>query len=80
MKRLYLDKVDSTNKWAKLHISELDDKTIVYTYNQPAGRGRLDRNWNNIGPDNIYASMVLKPSDKMKEIYNFVILVQLNKK
>ena len=70
MKRVYLDTIDSTNKWAKEHISDLEDKTVVYTYNQTAGRGRLDRKWNNIGTDNIYASIILKPSSTMKGVYS----------
>lgn len=70
MKSLYLETVDSTNKWAKEHISALEDITIVYTFNQTAGRGRLNRTWNNTGADNIYASLVLKPSGKMKEVYS----------
>jgi BirA family biotin operon repressor/biotin-[acetyl-CoA-carboxylase] ligase len=70
MRRVYLDTVDSTNKWAKEHISELEDKTVVYTYNQTAGRGRLNRTWNNIGTDNIYASVILKPSNRMEEVYS----------
>ena len=70
MERVYLEKVDSTNKWAKEHIAELKDKTVVYTFNQTAGRGRLNRSWNNTGSDNIYASIVLKPSDEMKEVYS----------
>ena len=69
MRRVYLETVDSTNKWAKEHISELEDKTVIYTYNQTSGRGRLNRTWINTGADNIYASIVLKPSDKMAETY-----------
>ncbi len=70
MKSLYLDIVDSTNKWAKEHILEIEDKTLVYTFNQTDGRGRLKRKWLNTGTDNIYASFVLKPSAAMKEVYS----------
>ncbi len=70
MNYLYLERVDSTNKWAKSHIKEIEDKTIVYTFNQTAGRGRLNRKWTNIGNDNIYASIVLKPSGKMEDVYS----------
>lgn len=70
MEKIYLERVDSTNKWAKAHIKELKDKTLVYTYNQTAGRGRLNRTWNNTGSDNIYASIVLKPSEIMKDVYS----------
>lgn len=70
MKLFYLEEIDSTNKWAKEHISELEDKTVVYTSIQTAGRGRLQRKWNFTGSDNIYASIVLKPSREMKEVYS----------
>ena len=66
----FLEEIDSTNKYAKEHIQELSDKTVVYTFNQTNGRGRLDRKWSNLGEDNIYASLVLKPSDEMKEVYS----------
>ncbi len=70
MKKLYLDKIDSTNKYCKDNIYNIDDMTFVYTYNQTNGRGRLERKWTYMGKDNIYASIVLKPSKKMKEIYS----------
>ena len=70
MELLFLDTVDSTNKYAKEHLSELKDKTIVYAGNQTAGRGRLERKWNSNSGDNIYASIVLKPSKELKEIYS----------
>ena len=66
----YLEEIDSTNKYAKEHIKELSDKTVVYTYNQTNGRGRLNRKWSNLGEDNIYASIVLKPSGQMQEVYS----------
>ena len=65
----YIEQVDSTNKYTKEHIGDISDKTIVYTFNQTAGRGRLCRRWDYVGEDNIYASIVLKPSDKMKDVY-----------
>lgn len=70
MELLFLDKVDSTNKYAKEHISELDDMKLVYTDNQTNGRGRLERKWNFTGGQNIYASIVLKPSKEFKEVYS----------
>ena len=59
MEYFFLEEIDSTNKYAKEHIKELSDKTVVYTYNQTNGRGRLNRKWSNLGEDNIYASIVL---------------------
>ena len=77
---LYLEEVDSTNKYAKERIKEITDKTVIYTYNQTSGRGRMERKWTYIGKDNIYASIVLKPSDKkMSEVYsNLTQLLCLN--
>ena len=70
MEYLYLEEVDSTNKYAKEEINNINDMTVVYTYKQTAGRGRLQRNWTYAGEDNIYATIVLKPSNQMKEVYS----------
>ena len=70
MKYLYLTEVDSTNKYAKEHLESLSDMTVVYTSKQTAGRGRLRRDWHYMGEDNIYASIVLKPSKKMRSVYS----------
>ena len=70
MKFLYLEEIDSTNKYSKENLESITDGTVVYTYNQTAGRGRLNRKWLYMGSDNIYASIVLKPSDKMKPVYS----------
>ena len=69
MELLYLEKVDSTNKYAKEHISEISDATVVYAGMQTDGRGRMERCWNYVGGENIYASIVLKPSKEIKGIY-----------
>ncbi len=70
MDYLYLEEIDSTNKYAKERISDIKDKTVVYTFKQTAGRGRLQRKWSYLGEDNIYASIVLKPSRDYKEVYS----------
>lgn len=70
MNLFYLEEIDSTNKYAKEHIQDFSDKTVVYTYNQTNGRGRLERKWSYLGEDNIYASIILKPSEEMKEVYS----------
>ena len=70
MNFLYLEEIDSTNKFAKENIANLEDLTVVYTSKQTAGRGRLQRSWEYLGDDNIYASIVLKPSYELKEVYS----------
>ena len=70
MDYLYLEEIDSTNKYAKSNINDISGMTVIYTYRQTSGRGRLQRQWNYTGEDNIYASIVLKPSFEMKEVYS----------
>ena len=70
MNLIFLEEIDSTNKYAKENIDQILDGTIVYTDNQTAGRGRLNRKWVYTGKNNIYASMVLKPSDTMQDVYS----------
>lgn len=70
MNLLYLEEIDSTNKYAKENITSISDGTIVYTQNQTDGRGRLNRKWSYLGKDNIYASIVLKPSDTILPVYS----------
>jgi len=67
---LYLEEIDSTNKYAKEHIEELDDRTVVFAGRQLCGRGRLDRKWQDNGRGNIYATFVLKPSKTMQTVYS----------
>lgn len=62
-------KIDSTNKYAKENIENLADKTIISTDVQTNGYGRFERNWVDLGTENIYMTFVLKPSDDLKEVY-----------
>ena len=66
---LYLEEIDSTNKYAKEHLLEIEDKTVIYAGFQTAGRGRLQRKWSSNSGENLYASIVLKPSKDLKEVY-----------
>lgn len=70
MEFINLETVDSTNLYAKKHIETLKDRTIILTKEQTAGRGRLNRSWVDLGKNNIFMSIVLKPSDTYKEVYS----------
>lgn len=63
MKKLFFEKITSTNDYAKEHFSELEDKTIICADNQTNGHGRLGRKWVSTNDNglNLYASLVLKP-------------------
>lgn len=69
MHMLYLEQTGSTNEYASSRLKELSDRTVVYTYCQTAGRGRLDRSWVNLGSGNVFASIVLKPNGHGSESY-----------
>ena len=55
--------IDSTNTYAKKNIETLTDKTIISAAAQTNGYGRFDRSWVNVGEENIYMTIVLKPKD-----------------
>jgi len=74
LREINLESVNSTNRWAKEHISELNDGTVVSAKTQTAGRGRLNRNWVNLGEGNLFLSFVLKPD--MKYSKNFPNITQ----
>jgi BirA family biotin operon repressor/biotin-[acetyl-CoA-carboxylase] ligase len=70
MKVIKLEKVDSTNNYAKSNIDNFADKTVIYALSQTSGRGRLTRSWVDLGDGNLFMSIVLKPSDNYKDIYS----------
>lgn len=69
MEIIELDEVDSTNNYAKKHIHEFADSTIIIANRQTSGRGRLNRKWIDLGDDNLFMSIILKPSETFNENY-----------
>jgi len=57
-----LETVDSTNRYALSHFDELRDGTVITALQQKNGRGRFQKSWISRQPDNIYATIVLKPT------------------
>lgn len=74
MKKIHLEEVNSTNTYAKENIEKFDDKTIIYTDRQTAGRGRFTRKWVDLGSRNLYMTIILHPGEKFNE--NFSNLTQ----
>ena len=70
MEILRLEETESTNSYAKEHISAMADKTVVNALRQTCGRGRLNRKWVDLGENNLFFSIVLKPSDVFKSVYS----------
>jgi len=67
---LFLKSVNSTNRYAKEHIEDFADKTVIVTSNQTEGKGRLNRKWSDVGCENIYATIILKPKCPYKDVYS----------
>ena len=70
MNNIFLEEIDSTNRYAKSNIEKLKDRTIVQAARQTAGRGRLQRCWIDLGDDNLFLTFVLKPSQTFLEVYS----------
>ena len=69
VKVIQLEEVDSTTSYGKKHIDEFEDKTAIITKKQTSGRGRLNRSWVDLGEENLFLSIILKPSETFNEIY-----------
>lgn len=70
MKMIFFETIDSTNTYAKSNIDDLEDKSVIYTNFQTRGKGRFDRTWINLGSENIYMTIILKPSKKFEQNYS----------
>lgn len=70
MEIIELESVDSTNNYAKNSIDLFEDKTVITAKSQTSGRGRLNRKWVDLGTDNIFMSIILKPSQDFKNVYS----------
>lgn len=64
MKTIYLDKVNSTNTYAKENFAKLEDRTVIVAKKQFSGHGRYSRKWVDLGENNLFMTIVLKPSVK----------------
>lgn len=69
LREIFLENIDSTNRWAKNNIENLADKTVVFAESQTQGRGRLQRTWVDLGKGNLFLSLILKPGENFDERY-----------
>ena len=73
----YLERIDSTNNYAKEFIEELDDFECVFTLNQFRGRGRTGHEWVSEPFKNIAFSLVIKDDEIIKKFNLISILASL---
>lgn len=69
MNIIRLETIPSTNLYAKSNLSTLPDKSVIIADRQTMGRGRLNREWIDLGNDNLFMTVVLKPSNKYMDCY-----------
>jgi len=70
MNIIHFETIDSTNTYAKINMETLADRTVISASMQTQGRGRFTRTWVNLGVENIYMTIVLKPSEEFSEVYS----------
>ena len=57
---IWLDKVDSTNEYARKHIESLDNLSVVVAEEQFSGKGQRENQWHSEPGRNLTFSIVLK--------------------
>lgn len=57
------DSIDSTNTYAKTHLSSIPHGSVFLAHEQVQGKGRLGRTWSSPAGKSMSISLVLKPSE-----------------
>ncbi len=57
---MWLEEVDSTNKYARRHIDDLDNLSVVSALSQTEGKGQGDHAWHSNAGENLLFTIVLK--------------------
>lgn len=65
---IYFEELESTQKYIKQRVNELENGAIVITDNQTNGVGTHDRKWYSTKGENLTFSMVLYPKCKVKKL------------
>lgn len=69
---IWLNEVDSTNKYVKTHVDELDNLSVVTTLTQTAGRGQGDHKWHSKPVENLLFTILLKNPDVLPANQAFI--------
>ncbi len=73
----YIKEVDSTNTYLKSHSFELDSRSVLYTDNQTAGKGRMTHTWDSSSC--LPFSIIFKEDNRYEIISCLVIMNVLRK-
>lgn len=69
---VYLDEVDSTNKYASRNFGNLTDNTLILTEYQTTGKGRFERNWESPKGENLMFTLLKKVRIDIDKIQNVI--------
>lgn len=61
MNLINFKELDSTNKYSKKHLQELQNFDVIISERQLSGYGQWGRKWLDTGDKNIYMTIILKP-------------------
>ena len=64
----YFEELESTNTYAMKNLSVLSDMDIIVASKQTNGRGQFERKWISDKQNNVYLSIVLKPSCALEKL------------
>jgi BirA family transcriptional regulator, biotin operon repressor / biotin---[acetyl-CoA-carboxylase] ligase len=64
----YFEELESTNTYAMKNLAVLNDRDIIIASKQTAGRGQFDHKWLSDKDNNVYMSIVLKPTLELNDI------------
>lgn len=68
MQKIFLDKIDSTNEYAKRIAKDVNENVLILANNQTNGRGTHGRNWYSYEGQNILMSFLIKNINDYKSI------------
>lgn len=68
-KILFFEELESTNLYAKNHLNDLPENTIILTSFQTKGTGRFGRNWNSSKDKNLTFSLIKNSNLRVDEIH-----------
>lgn len=75
MKKIVLDKIDSTNEYAKRIAKDVNENVLIIADNQTNGRGTHGRNWYSEEGQNILMSFLIKDIKDYKSIDGITIVI-----
>lgn len=82
---IWLDEVNSTNEYARMHIATLDNLSVVAAMSQTKGKGRGEHKWHSESGKNLLFSIILKSPDiparnqaeiSMRTVRSLIVLLE----